>query len=151
MAVYKRVDKAPEKLKENECVIVKPDFMEEIKSTKKRRGQSGLTTVPYLRDIFMTITDKYDQQLNPYQMKLSKYNGLAYKDDDELVKIVFKIIRDLDLDLLEKAVDHEVKNRPKGTDTIYYVSPDLEGTSALIRNGINQEDGKNKKKVKVTE
>lgn len=151
MANFKRVDKEPEKLKENECVIIKPDFLEEIKSTKKRRGQSGLTTVPYLRDIFMTITDKYDHSVNPYQMKLSKYNGLAYESDEDLVKIIFKIINDLNLDLLEKAVDHKVKNRPEGKDMIYYVSDDLEGTGAFIKNGINMDTKKNQKKVTVKE
>lgn len=151
MANFTRVDKAPEKLKENECVIVKPDFIDEIQSTKKRRGISGLTTVPYLRDIFMAITDKYDHTVNPYQMKLSKYNGLSYKTEEDLSKIIFKIISDLNLDLLEKAVDTKVKNRPQGTDTIYYVSDDLEGTGAFIKNGINMDTTKNKKKVTVKE
>lgn len=149
MATFKRVDKAPEKLKDNECVIVKPDFQEMISSTRKRRGVSGLTKASSLRDIFMAITDKYDKELNPYHLKLSKYEGRAYKTDEDLRAIVFKIINDFDLNLLEKAVEYEIKNRPSKTDTIYYVSSDLEGTSAFIKLGINQQQ--NKKKVKVTE
>lgn len=149
MATFKRVDEAPEKLKDNECVIKKPDFQEQLDASRKRRGVSGLTTASNLRDIFMAITDKYDVTVNPYQLKLSKYEGRAYENDDGLRKIIFKIISDFDLNLVEKAVDYEIKNRPVNTDTIYYVSDDLVGTGAFIKNGINQQE--NKKKVKVKE
>lgn len=149
MATFKRVDKAPEKLKENECVIVKPDFQEMIEATRKRRGVSGLTKASSLRDIFMAITDKYAPEVNPYHLKLSKFEGRAYETDDDLRKIIFKIINDFDLNLLEKAVEYEAKNRPSQTDTIYYVSPDLAGTAAFIKLGINQD--LNQKKVKVKE
>lgn len=149
MANFKRVDKAPDKLKDNECVIVRPDFQEFIAATRKRRGTSGLTTASNLRDIFMAITDKYDVTVNPYQLKLSKYEGIAYEDEDGIRKVVFKVIKDFDLTLLEKAIEFEIKNRPDNTDFIYYVSPDLEGTSTFIKQGINQAD--TKKKVKVTE
>lgn len=149
MATFKRVDEAPENLKDNECVINKPDFQEMIEKTRKRRGVSGLTKATSLRDIFMAITDKYAPEINPYHLKLSKYEGRAFETDDDLRAIVFKIINDFDLNLLEKAVEYEIKNRPSKTDFIYYVSPDLEGTSAFIKMGINQQE--NKKKVKVKE
>lgn len=149
MAEFKRVDKAPEKLKDGECVIKKPDFQEFIDATTKRRGTSGLTTASNLRDIFMAITDRYDHTVNPYQLKLSKYEGIAYENDDGIRKVLFKVIKDFDLDLLEKAVDFEIKNRPDNTETIFYVSPDLEGSSSFIKNGINQLT--KKKKAKVTE
>ena len=148
MAVFKRIDKAPEKLKDNECVINKPDFQEFITQTRKRRGTSGLTTASNLRDIFMAITDKYDHTINPYQLKLSKYEGRAYDNDDGIRLVIFKIIADFDLNLLEKAVEFEIKNRPLETELIYYVSDDLAGTGAFIKNGINQS---NAKKLKVKE
>ena len=140
MATFKRVNKAPENLKEGECVIVKPDFKEQIQATSKRRDKTGLITVSNLRDIFMAITDKYDNTVNPYNMKLSKYRGIPFGNDDELSKIVFKVISDHDLDLLDKALEHEIKNRPVNTEVIYYVSDDLVGNGAFIRNGINQAD-----------
>lgn len=148
MAVFKRVSKAPEKLKENECVISKPDFQKEIDSTKKRRGVSGLTTASNLRDIFMAITDKYDHTVNPYQLKLSKYEGIAYETNEGLRNVIFKVISDFELDLLDKAVEFEIKNRPENTDFIYYVSDDMIGSSAFVKQGINQADSKKKVKVK---
>lgn len=153
MADYKRVDLAPKSLKDDECVIYKPDFMDFIRNAKKRRGVSKLTTISNLRDIFMLITDKYDHTVNPYQMKLNKYQGLPYENDHDLSSIILKIIKDLDLDLINAAVDHEIKNRKPNTELIYYVSDDLVGTSAFIRNGINQQTKtkKKEKKQKVTE
>lgn len=149
MAEFKRVDTAPEKLKENECVILKPDFQEFIEVTRKRRGTSGLTTASNLRDIFMSITDKYDHEVNPYQLKLSKYEGIAYENEDGLRKVIFRVIKDFDLGLVEKALDYEIKNRKPNTDLIYYVSDDLTGNGAFIRNGINQL--MDTKKAKVTQ
>lgn len=149
MAEFKRVDKAPDQLKDNECVIFKPDFEEFIEATRKRRGTSGLTTASNLRDIFMLITDKYDHDVNPYQLKLSKYEGIAYENEDGLRKVIFRVIKDFDLGLVEKALDYEIKNRKPNTDLIYYVSDDLTGNGAFVRNGINQQT--NAKKVKVTE
>lgn len=148
MAQFKRVDKAPENLKENECVINKPDFQEMIGTTRKRRGVSGLTKANSLRDIFMAITDVYAPDINPYRLKLSKYEGLAYETDDDLRKIVLKIIKDNDLPLFEKALEHSINNRPDNTELIYYVSPGLEGNAAFIRLGINQAGSTKKVKVK---
>lgn len=149
MANFKRVNEAPEKLKENECVIYKPNFQEQIEATAKRRGTSGLTTASSLRDIFMLITDKYDTEVNPYQLKLSKYEGIEYGNEDGLRKVIFKVISDFDLSLVEKALEYEIKNRPVKTNFIYYVSDDLTGSGAFIRQGINQEE--TQKKVKVNE
>ena len=148
MAHYIRVDKAPETLKDNECVIAQPDFQEELDATRKRRGVSKLTTASNLRDIFMAITDKYDNTVNPYHLKLSKYEGREYNSDEELRQIIFKIMSDFDLSLLEKAVDFHIKNRPDNTDTIYYVSKDLLGSAAFIKNGINMKTKEKKVKVK---
>lgn len=134
---YIRVDEAPEKLKKNEMVISKPNFMEEIEATKKRRGVDKLTTVNALRDTFMAITDKYDPELNPYHMPLTKYRGREFATDSEYGDIILKIIKDHNYDLVDKAVDTLVKAREAEVDTIYYVSPDVEGTSALIKNGFN--------------
>lgn len=134
---YIRVDEAPEKLKKNEMVISKPNFMEEVEKTKGRRGVDKLTTVNALRDTFMAITDKYDNTLNPYRMPLQKYRGRAFKDDKEYSDIILKIIDDNNYDLIDKAVDTLVKARSTDVDTIYYVSPDLEGTKALTQNGFS--------------
>ena len=64
MSTFKRVDIAPEKLEKNEMVIVKPNYQEEIDATRGRRGTGKRTTASSLRDLFMTITNKYDPEIN---------------------------------------------------------------------------------------
>jgi hypothetical protein len=134
---YIRVDEAPEKLKKNEMVIIKPNFMEEVERTKNKRGVDKLTTVNALRDTFMAITDKYAPDINPYRINLSKYRGRAFEDDKGYSDIILNIIAENDLGLIDKAVETLIKTRSGEVDTIYYVSPDVEGTSALIRAGFN--------------
>lgn len=150
MSVYYAVPLAPKHLEENEMVIYKPTFLEEIAKTKVRRGVNKLTTASSLRDIFMAITDKYDQTVNPYHLKLSKYEGIAYDIDEDLVAVVYRIIKDNDLKLVEAAIDKQLKSRPHNIDTIYYVTSDMEHVSAFTKNGVsagkNDEKGKKPKK-----
>jgi len=148
MANYKLVKKTPDKLGSNEFVIERPNFMEEIESTRGKRGVTNLTTASYLRDVFMAITDKYDNTINPYRLVLSKYVGLAYETDKDISDIILKIIDDHRLPLIEKAVEQKIKTRPRGTELIYYVSDDSNGVSAFIKMGINAQSDKKKTEVK---
>jgi hypothetical protein len=150
MIVYYAVPLAPKHIEENEMVIYKPTFLNEIQKTKVRRGVNKLTTASSLRDIFMAITDKYDNTINPYHLKLSKYEGISYDIDEDLVAVVYRIIKDNDLKLVEAAIDKQLKSRPHTVDTIYYVTPDMEGVSAFTQNGVtagkSDEKGKKPKK-----
>lgn len=148
MANYKLVRQAPEKLNKNEFVIEKPNFLEQIISTKGRRGVTKLTTSSYLRDVLMAITDKFDNTINPYNLKLSKYQGLSYDTDEDINAIIMRIIEDNELPLVEKAVENKIKTRPIDTEIIYYVSEDTNGLSAFLKMGINQLQEKKKTEVK---
>lgn len=139
---YLLVDKAPEKLKANEMVLEKPTFIEQITKSKLRRGVKKLTTANALRDALMLITDVYDNTINPYRINLSAYEGLAYKTDADLSVIILKILSDQGVDLVTKAVDFHLKQRDSKVDTVYYVSDDLEGTSAFLSNGFVLEGAK---------
>lgn len=134
---YIQVDKAPENLKDNEMVIEKPTFIEQIAASKLRRGVSKLTTVNALRDALMLITDKYDNTVNPYRLSLNKYEGLTYETNDDLSKIILKILDDAGIDLVTKAIDFHLKNRDLKVNTVYFVSDDLAGSTAFIANGFN--------------
>jgi hypothetical protein len=149
MSVYTVVGEIPKELGKNDFVILKPAFLEEIAKTKNKRGVSRLTTASSLRDIFMLITDKYDPKVNPYHLKLSKYEGIKYESDEDLVPLIYRIIEDNKLNLIESAVDVAIKNRPHGTEVIYYVTSDLDGVGAFAKNGINA--GKLDKKGKKSE
>lgn len=150
MTVYYVVSIAPKHIEENEMVMYKPTFLEEIAKTKARRGVNKLTTATSLRDIFMAITDKYDNTVNPYGLKLSKYEGIAFDIDEDLVAVIYRIIRDNNLKLVEAALDKQLKSRPHTVETIYYVANDLEGVSAFMHNGISigKSDEKGKKPKK---
>lgn len=148
MSVFKRVDKAPEKLEKNEMVIFKPNFQEEIDATRGRRGTSKRTTASALRDLFMSITNKYDPSINPYNLKLSKYDGLPAENDDQIRIVLNTIMTDNDLPLLEKAIEYQIKNRNPKINSIYYVSSDLSGLNAFTRLGFNQQEVDKKVKVK---
>lgn len=141
---YFLVDEAPKTLKDNELVIARPTFLEEIGKSKLRRGVAKLTTANALRDALMIITDKYDKTVNPYRLNLNAYEGIAYQTEEDLSVIILKILAANNIDLLTKAVDFELKNRNEKVNTVYYVSDDLEGTSAFLANGFNL---KNPKKI----
>lgn len=139
---YIRVDEAPEKLKNNEMVINKPDFLEEVKATRGKRGVKNIVTIRNLRDTFMVITDKYDNTINPYRLKLQKYDNLTYEGDKGYSDIVLKVIKDNNLNLLNKAVEQQLLKRDPKVDTVYYVSPDIEGSTAFISLGFSMKSGK---------
>lgn len=139
---YIRVNEAPEKLKDNEMVIHKPDFQEEIEINRRKRGVDKVATIRNIRDTLMTITDKYDNTINPYHLKLQKYDNLVYDGDEGYGQIILKVISDNGLPLIDKAVEKALLDRKPSVDTVYYVSPDLEGSAAFISFGFNLKSGK---------
>jgi len=139
---YQLVDKAPEKLKDNELVLFKPNFIEQIAKSKLRRGTKKLTTANALRDALMIITDIYDNTVNPYRINLSAYEGLAYETDEDLSVIILKILNDQGIDLVTKALDVQLKARDLKVDTVFYVSDDLTGATAFLANGFTLKGGK---------
>jgi hypothetical protein len=137
MSVYTVVGETPKNLSTTDFVIEKPTFLEEIAKSKAKRGVNKLTTAPSLRDIFMAITDKYDNTINPYHLKLSKYEGIKFDKDEDLIPLIYRIISDNNLNLIEAAVDLKIKTRPLGAEVIYYVTSDLEGVGAFAKNGVS--------------
>lgn len=139
---YIRVDEAPEGLKDTEMVIYKPDFLEEVKATRGRRGVKNVATIRNLRDTLMVLTDKYDKTINPYHIKLQKYDNLVYDGDLEYSDIILKVIRENGLNLIDKAIEKQLLDRNPRIKTVYYVSPDIEGSSAFISLGFSMGDAK---------
>ena len=152
MSTYSVVPEAPKNLEAGDYVIYKPTFIDEIAKTRTKRGVNKLTTASSLREIFMLITDKYDKTVNPYHLKLNKYEGIAYDIDEDLVAVIYRVIRDNNLSLVEAAVEKLIKERPHGTYHVYYVTSDLEGVNAFIKNGLSPEKTEEKgKKPKKSE
>lgn len=143
---YIRVDKAPEKLKANEMVVEKPNFLEEVSSISSKRGVKGIATIRSIRDALMLITDKYDNTINPYHIILQKYDNLLYDGNEGFAKLILRIIKENDLPLVDKAVEFKLLQRKPTQDTVYYVSDDIEGSGAFIRLGFTM--GGDKKALK---
>lgn len=139
---YIVVSEAPAKLKDNEMVIFKPDFVEEVASVSKKRGVKGVASINSIRDAFMTITDKYDSTINPYHLKFNRYENLMYEGDKGFAALIVRIIKDLDLPLVDKVVEHQLLKRKPKVDTVYYVSDDLEGSRAFIKLGFHMGESK---------
>jgi len=139
---YVRVDKAPEKLKNNEMVIIKPNFLEEVVATKGKRGVNKIATIRNIRETLMLITGNYDETINPYHLKLQRYDNLMYKDDEAYAEIILKVIKDNGLNLLDKAIEKQLLSRGPLIDTVYYLSPDIEGSAAFINLGFNMRNSK---------
>jgi hypothetical protein len=151
MSTFERVNTAPTKLEKNELVIMKPDFQREIDSTRGKRGISNRTTSSGLRDLFMALNDNYDTNINPFALKLSKYEGHVIENDDQIRGVMNKIIEDNNLPVYEKIIEHTLKTRNPAITSIYYVSDDLSGVNGFIRFGFNPviKDSKKKEKEKV--
>lgn len=146
---YIRVDEAPEKLKDNEMVIEKPNFMEHITANKAKRGVNSVATIRNIRDTLMAITNEYDQSINPYHLKLQKYDNLVYEGDAGYSDIILRVIRDNNLPLIDRAVEKKLKERNPKIDTVYYVSPDIEGSAAFVSLGFSMKDAPKQTKKKV--
>ena len=144
---YVLVSEAPEKISQNEMVIHKPNFLEEVKQTRAKRGVNKITSISSIRDLLLLLASKYDPDLNVYRVNLVKYDNIPYSSDEDFSNIILRIIKENELNLIDKAIELQLKNRKSSVDTVYYVSDDISGTSVLIRFGFNMKDAKNSKKI----
>ena len=144
---YILTDSEPEKLSSNEMVIHKPNFLEEVKATKGRRGINKVTSINSIRDMLAVLANKYDNTVNPYHIVLQKYDNIPYDSDEDFSAIILRIIKENDLQFVQKAVEQKLKARKANIDTVYYVSDSLDGTSALISLGFRMKDAKSSKKI----
>jgi len=144
---YILVSEEPESLKSNEMIIKKPTFIEEVAATRQKRGVAKVASIRSIRDMIATLAAKYDDTLNPFRVNLTKYDNTPYSSDEEFADLIMRVVIENNLLFVEKAIEHQIKNRKPNVDTVYYVSNDLNGTSVLIRFGFNMKDGKNSKKI----
>ena len=146
MSKFLLVEKAPDKLKDNEVVITEPDFLNEIKTAKNqpRPFPNGkfLTSIAHLRAIGGIIGELYDPEgFNPYStIPYNHFVGIEYADNKGLSEVVLKMFNKFHPQILFKVLDKQIKSRPSGTELIYFVGK-KENTEAFFANGINQLEG----------
>jgi hypothetical protein len=141
MAKFLVVNEAPATLEKGEIVIQEPNFLDQIVANNKKAPRSKQTAVNHLREILQTVSSKYDPELNAMRVKLVNYTGLPFADDQELSKIVTRILKTEHPSTFEKVLDFDIAHRPPNTKLIYFVG-NFANTAAFFRAGIDQIDEK---------
>jgi hypothetical protein len=124
--VYYVEEKPKHNLKKIEYVVEEtPSFIDEVNENKKYNSSSSknLTNSYLLRGILQSIATKYNPYFNVLaDVPISRYLGLPFKNDEELDKIVVKIVQNHSRDTILGYIKHKVGQRPKGTRVVYFVS-----------------------------
>lgn len=136
MSKYTIATKAPATLRKGEVLIQEPDFLEQIRACAHKAAKKSVTGVNHLRDILNAIRQKYDPDLNIFKVPLSQYEGLPFKHENDLSKIVIRMLKKECPGVFEKVLEYNIKNRPHGAKLIYYVG-DFGDTGVFTRNGID--------------
>lgn len=112
---------ADDTLETGEIVLDMPNFLDEIKASHRRASGSQTTSIHHLREIVGRITEKYDKDLLEFvKIPYANYEGIAYQSDEDLAAILGNILNRHAPELLTKALDFNIKNRPADTTMIYF-------------------------------
>jgi len=136
MAKFVSVKTAPTTLRKDEVVLQSPDFLEQIRAASHRKSQRNLTALNHMRDILTLIQQKFETDLQILKIPLSQYEGLEFKDEKELSRIIIRLLKNERPLAFEKFLEYNIRNRPYGVKLIYYVG-DWGDTGAFTRNGID--------------
>lgn len=121
MAKFVVVKQAPTTLEKGEIVIGQPDFMEQILANQKKAPKHKQTAINHLREVLNSIGQVYDPEMNVFKIRLLNYEGLAFKDNNDLSVIISRVLKNEYPRVFDKYIEHQLKNRPMNTKLIYYV------------------------------
>ena len=141
MAKFTVVNEAPATLEKGEVVIGQPDFMEQILANQKKAPRHHQTALNHLREVLNSIAQKYDPEMNVFKIKLFNYEGLAFKNNDDLSTIIVRLLKHEYPAVFDKYLEHQLKNRPTNTKLVYYVG-DFNSTGPFYRAGLDLIEGK---------
>ena len=136
MSKFTLTKTVPSSLRKGEVVIEAPDFLEQIRVCTHKAAKKNLTGINHLRDIVNTIQQKYSVDLNIFKIPFFQYEGLTFNDENELSRIVIRLLKKERPEVFEKILEYNIKNRPHGSKLIYYVGEHID-TSPFYRNGID--------------
>lgn len=115
------VKEAPEELRKHEYTIDMPDFLEEVKSNQNHKGTTNVTRNKHLRSLVSAIGFAYgDETFNPYHVKIAPYEGLAFKDNEDLSKILIRLFNKEYPSIFNSYITKKIKERPVETKVIYF-------------------------------
>ena len=136
MAKFVVVNKAPSTLEKGEIVIGQPDFMDQIVANQKKAPHHKQTAINHLREVLNSIGQAYDPDMNVFKIRLTNYEGLPFKDNNDLSAIVNKILKAEYPTVFDRYLDHQLKNRPMNTKLVYYVG-DFNSTGPFYKAGLD--------------
>lgn len=136
MSKFVSVKNAPTTLRKGEVVLQSPDFLEQIRACAHKAAKKNLTGINHLREILNAIQQKYETDLNIFKVPLSQYEGLPFEDENDLSRIIIRMLKKERPVIFEKVLEYNIKNRPFGSKLIYYVG-DWGDTGAFTKNGID--------------
>jgi hypothetical protein len=112
----------PQNLDKNEYVIDKPDFYKEIHATQSKKPRSNQLTVNYLRELIAAVGQRYlGESFDALRtVNISKYVGTPCNSEEEVHNVLVKAFETQCPQLLFAYVEHCFKQRPSGTNFIFY-------------------------------
>lgn len=141
MAKFVITNSAPQKLSNEEYVVNLPNFLEEVKAATSRT-KNNRTNVSELRNIATLIAIKYDQDFDPLRhLKAHAFEGREYNSPEELSSIVIEMLERDYPAIIDRYIEHQLRNRPFGTKLIYFTGP-LQKSSIFFKEGIDMIDQK---------
>lgn len=115
------VKAAPAELRKHEYTINMPDFLEEVQANNNHKGVTNITRNKHLRNLVSDVGFKYGPEgFNPYHVNIHKYEGLAFKDNNELSKILVRIFDKEFPSIFDNYISKKIKERPTETKVIYF-------------------------------
>ena len=115
------VKEAPEELRKHEYTINMPDFLEEVSSNNNHKGSTNTTRNKHLRSLVSAVGYAYGSEtFNPYYIKIAPYEGLAFKNDKDLSKILVKLFDKEYPAIFDNYIAKKIKERPTETKVIYF-------------------------------
>lgn len=129
----------PIDLQEHEFVIGGPDFYSEIHQCKAKKPKSSQITINYIREVIAAVCQKYlgDDFDVMRSINVSKLVGVPCNTEKEVHDVLVKTFEKQCPKLLLEHVQHCFKQRPSGTNFIYYTGNPLYCTK-LLESGWSQ-------------
>lgn len=114
---------APKQLKQNEYVISDPDFYSEIAECKFKKPKSTQLTINYLREVIAAVCQKYlGKDFDVLRsINVSKFVGAPCDTEKDVHDVLIKIFENQCPELIHAYVHSCFKQRPSGTNFIYYI------------------------------
>ena len=115
------VKEAPAELRKHEYAIDMPNFMEEVVSNNNHKGTTNVTRNKHLRSLVSAVGFTYGPEtFNPYHVKIHPYEGLTFKSNEDLSKILVRLFENEYPAIFDSYIAKKIKERPTETKVIYF-------------------------------